>query len=101
MVEKSKEKRPLTENIFTHTRGEVLEKLWNIAKWHEDKRINPRAKLDGNTKARSSLASKEIRAYQAILQGLTDQELELRIKALEEKLQNSILIPKTEEKKRN
>jgi hypothetical protein len=79
-----------------HTRGEVLEKLWEIAKWHEDKRQNPKAKLDFNLKARSALASKEIRSYQAILQGLTDQELEVRVKELEEKLSNSILIPKGE-----
>ncbi len=32
-----------------------------------------------------------------ILQGLTDQELELRVKELESKLQNSILIPKPQE----
>ena len=87
---------PLTENNFVHTRGEVLGKLWEIAKWHEEKRINSRTKLDGNTKARSALASKEIRAYQAILQGLTDHELELRVKMLEEKLANGVLIPKHE-----
>jgi hypothetical protein len=91
----------LIENNFAHTRGEVLGKLWEIAKWHEDKRINPRAKLDGNTRARSSLASKEIRAYSAILQGLTDQELELRVKDLESKLQNSILIPKTQQENKH
>jgi hypothetical protein len=83
----------LTEKI-NFTRADVLSKLWDIAHWHEDKRLNPRAKLDGNTKARSALASKEIRAYQAILQGLTDEELELRVKYLEEKLANGVLIPK-------
>ena len=86
----------MTEKI-SFTRADVLSKLWDIAKWHEDKRTNSRVKLDGNTKARSALSGKEIRAYQAILQGLTDQELELRVRELEEKLTNGILIPKPKE----
>lgn len=85
---------------LSFTRSDVLSKLWGIAKWHEDKRLNSRAKLDANCKARSALSSKEIRAYAAILQGLTDQELELRVKELEEKLANGILIPKPIEEKR-
>jgi hypothetical protein len=76
------------------TRADVLTKLWDIAQWHEDKRTNPRAKLDGTTKARSAFSGKEIHALQAILQGLTDQELESRVKELEEQLANGILIPK-------
>ncbi|MDR0471857.1 MAG: hypothetical protein LBH79_09090 [Nitrososphaerota archaeon] len=79
------------------TRADVLTKLWDIARWHEDKRTNPRTKLDNNIKARSALSGKEIRALQAILQGLTDQELETRVKELEEKLANGILIPKPKE----
>ena len=79
------------------TRADVLTKLWDIAKWHEDKRTNPRVKLDNATKARSALSGKEMRALQAILQGLTDQELESRVKELEEKLANGILIPKPKE----
>jgi hypothetical protein len=39
----------------------------------------------------------EIRAPQTILQGLTDQELEMRVKELEEKIANGILIPKPKE----
>ena len=79
------------------TRADVLMKLWNIALWHEDKRVNPRSKLDENTKERSACSGKEIRALQAILQGLVDQELETRVKELEEKLADGILIPKPKE----
>lgn len=79
------------------TRADVLTKLWDIARWHEDKRTNLRTKLDTNIKTRSALSGKEIRALQAILQGLTDQELETRVKELEEKLANGILIPKPKE----
>jgi transcription elongation GreA/GreB family factor len=79
------------------TRADVLTKLWDIARWHEDKRVNPRAKLDENTKERSAFSGKEIRALQTILQGLADQELETRIKELEDKLANGILIPKPKE----
>jgi len=84
------------EKIY-FTRADVLTKLWDIARWHEDKRTNPRAKLDENTKERSSFSGKEIRALQTILQGLTDQELETRVKELEQKLANGILIPKPKE----
>jgi hypothetical protein len=90
----------LTEKIL-FTRADVLTKLWNIAQWHEDKRTNPRAKLDNNIKTRSALSGKEIRALQAILQGLTDQELETRVKELEEKLANGILISKPKEVYKN
>ncbi|MCL1969924.1 MAG: hypothetical protein FWF66_00395 [Candidatus Bathyarchaeota archaeon] len=82
---------------FLFTRADVLTKLWDIACWHEDKRTNLRAKLDNNIKERSAFSGKEIRALQAILQGLTDQELEARVKELEEKLANGILIPKPKE----
>jgi transcription elongation GreA/GreB family factor len=86
----------LTEKL-NFTRADVLTKLWDIARWHEDKRVNPRAKLDENAKERSAFSGKEIRALQTILQGLADQELETRVKELEEKLANGILIPKPKE----
>ena len=86
----------LIEKIL-FTRADVLTKLWEIALWHEDKRINPRTKLDEHTKERSAYSGKEIRALQTILQGLADQEIETRVKELEEKLAGGILIPKPKE----
>ena len=44
--------------------------------------------------------SKECRIYQTILMGLKDEELEIRLMELEEKLKNGVLIPKPEEKKK-
>ncbi len=85
---------------LSFTRTDVLEHLWSRRKWLSEKIDNKRTKLDPNLKARAALIAKECRICQAILQGLTDQELELRVKELESKLQNSILIPKSEQEKK-
>ena len=90
----------MTEKKISFTRTDVLEKLWNRAKWLETKIDNQRTKLNPNLKVRASLVSKECRIYQTILMGLKDEELEIRLMELEEKLKNSILIPKQEEKKK-
>jgi heterodisulfide reductase subunit B len=79
---------------LSFTRTDVLEFLWSRRKWLSEKIDNKRTKLDPNLKARAALIAKECRICQAILQGLTDQELEFRVRELEEKFQNSILIPK-------
>ncbi len=89
------------EKKLSFTRTDVLEKLWSRAKWMEAKIDNTRTQFTPNLKARCSLVEKERRLYQSILNGLKDEELELRIMELEEKLKNSILIPKPEEKKRH
>jgi hypothetical protein len=86
----------LTEKI-SFTRTDVLEFLWTRRKWLTERLDNNRTKLDPNLKARASLIAKECRICQTILQGLTDQELELRVMQLEEKLANGILIPKPKE----
>jgi len=90
----------LTEKRLSFDRADVLEKLWRRAKWLEAKIDNQRVKLNPNLKVRASLVSKECRIYQTILMGLKDEELEIRLMELEEKLKNSILIPKPEEQKR-
>ena len=94
------EKALLKEKKLSFDRTDVLEKLWSRAKWLEAKINNQRTKLNPNLKARASLVSKECRIYQTILMGLKDEELEIRLMELEEKLKNSILIPKPEGKKR-
>jgi hypothetical protein len=93
------EKALLAIKKLSFDRTDVLEKLWSRAKWLEAKIDNQRTKLNPNLKARASLVSKECRIYQTILMGLKDEELEIRLMELEEKLKNSILIPKPEEKK--
>jgi len=84
---------------LSFTRTDVLEKLWSRAQWMAGKIDNTRTQFTPNLKARASLVEKERRLYQSILNGLKDEELELRIMELEEKLKNSVLIPKQEEKK--
>ena len=88
------EKALLTEKKLSFDRTGVLEKLWRRAKWLEAKIDNQRTKLNPNLKDRASLVSKECRIYPIILMGLTDEELEIRLMELEDKLKNSILIPK-------
>ena len=94
------EKGLLTKKKLSFNHTDVLEKLWSRAKWLEAKIDNQRTKLNPNLKARSSLVSKECRIYQTILVGLKDEELEIRLMELEEKLKNGVLLPKPEEKKK-
>ena len=90
----------LTDKKLSFDRTDVLEKLWSRAKWLEIKIDNQRTKLNSNLKARASLVSKERRIYQTILMGLKDEELEIRLMELEEKLKNGVLLPKPEVKKK-
>lgn len=93
------EKAQLTEKKLSYTRTDVLEFLWTRRKWLTEKVDNQRTKLDKNLKERASLIAKECRICQTILMGLKDEELEVRLMELEEKLKNSVLIPKPDEKK--
>ena len=90
----------LGDKKLSFNRTDVLEKLWSRAKWLEVKIDNQRTKLNQNLKVRASLVSKECRIYQTILMGLKDEELEIRLIELEEKLKNGVLIPKPEEHKK-
>ncbi|MCJ7714029.1 hypothetical protein MUO66_06190 [Candidatus Bathyarchaeota archaeon] len=90
----------MTDKKLSFDRTDVLEKLWSRAKWLEIKIDNQRTKLNSNLKARASLVSKERRIYQTILMGLKDEELEIRLMELEEKLKNGVLLPKPEVKKK-
>ena len=90
----------LKDKKLSFDRTDVLEKLWSRAKWLEIKIDNQRTKLNSNLKARASLVSKERRIYQTILMGLKDEELEIRLMELEEKLKNGVLLPKPEVKKK-
>ena len=49
---------------------------------------------------RVKLLRAAIYGYSVMLSGLKDEELELRVLELEEKLKNSIMIPKPEESKK-
>jgi hypothetical protein len=49
---------------------------------------------------RVKLLRAAIYGYSVMLSGLKDEELEIRLMELEEKLKNGVLIPKPEEKKK-
>ena len=87
------------EKKLSFTRTDVLEKLWSRAQWMAKKIDNRNTQFTPNLKARASLVEKERRLYQSILNGLKDEELEIRIKTLEEKLENGIVIPIHEQPK--
>lgn len=86
---------------LSFTRTDVLERLWSRAQWMAKKIDSRHTQFTPTLKARASLVEKERRLYQSILNGLKDEEIEMRLMELEEKLQNSILIPKPEEPKRH
>jgi hypothetical protein len=73
--------------------------LWERAKWFKEKIDNPRTQLNEHLKARAYFATIECQFYRAILFGLKDAELEIRVMDLEEKLKNGVLIPRHEAKK--
>lgn len=85
------------EKKLSFTRTDVLEKLWTRAKWIAEKIDNRQTQFNYNLKERASFVEKERRLYQSILNGLRDEELEMRVLELEEKLKNSILIPGSQE----
>jgi hypothetical protein len=83
-------------------RSDVLLALWNRAVWL-DQAING---VDSNKKNVTPKLKQLVYMSQVynqlcrtILYSLKDEDLELRVLELEEKLKNSVLIPKPEEKK--
>jgi len=77
-------------------RSEILLAIWNRAKWL-DTTIN---NVDSNKKKVTPKLKQQIYMAQVynqlcktLLYGLNDEELELRIKELEEKLATGVLIP--------
>jgi hypothetical protein len=84
-------------------RSEVLLRLWDRAVWL-DQTINA---VDSNKKNVTPKLKQLVYMSQVynqlcktVLYALKDEELELRIMELEEKLKNGVLIPKPEETKK-
>ena len=84
-------------------RSDVLLALWKRAVWL-DETIN---KVDVNKrrvtpKLRTQIYMTQVhnQLCKTVLYGLKDEEVELRVLELEEKLKNSILIPKPKETKK-
>ena len=84
-------------------RCDVLFALWNRAVWL-DETINAvdRNKKRVTPKLRTQIYMTQIhnQLCKTVLYGLKDEEVELRVLELEEKLKNGILISKPEEKKK-
>lgn len=85
---------------LTFNRTEVLEFLWQRRKWVTEKVDNQQTQFNKQLEARRKLIATECHLCQTILQGLVDQELELRVMLLEEKLANGVLIPKPQPDKK-
>ena len=84
---------------LSFNRTEVLEFLWQRRKWLTEKIDNQQTQFNEKLEAKRKLINTECHLCQTIIQGLIDQELELRVKELEEKLANGVLIPKHEQPK--
>ena len=84
-------------------RCDVLLALWKRAAWL-DETINAvdRNKKRVTPKLRTQIYMTQVynQLCKTVIYGLKDEELELRVLELEEKLKNGILIPKPEAKKK-
>ena len=80
-------------------RSDVLGAAWARAVWL-DKAINEvendKKAVSAKLKAMVYMCQIHNQLCKTVLYGLKDEELELRIKELEEKLRNGVLIPKNE-----
>ena len=84
-------------------RCDVLLALWNRAVWLDDtiNKVNAN-KRRVTPKLRTQIYMTQVcnQLCKTVLYGLKDEELELRVLELEEKLKNGVLIPKLEEEKK-
>ena len=81
-------------------RFDVLLSLWRRHNWLRSKIDKRQTQITPALKYRVYLVTVECQISKALLYGFKDEEVELRVLELEEKLKNSILIPKPKEKKK-
>jgi hypothetical protein len=81
-------------------RSDVLLALWRRHEWLRSKIDKRQTQITPALKYRVYMATVECQISKVLLYGLKDEEVELRVLELEEKLKNSILIPKPKEKKK-
>jgi hypothetical protein len=74
------------------SRIDVLALSWDVVKWLDHHRTNKALKINAALKERLYIAQIECSYFKVLIQGLKDEELELRIADLEEKLKEGILI---------
>jgi hypothetical protein len=90
------EETPFSKATNAPNRTEVLLSLWNRSLWLKSKIDNPRTKFDDNLRSRVYFCQVECSILRTILYGLSNEELEFRVRDLEGKLANGVLIPKHE-----
>jgi len=79
-------------------RHEVLSLLWKNAQWLDEKIHKRQLKLNGVLKQRVYMVQVLGQQCKCLLYGLKDDELELRVIELEEKLKDGVLIPNEQRK---
>ena len=89
---KRKQERADPKSIRAPTRTEVLFALWQRAKWIDQMIENRRVKLNANLKSRIYMCQVCCQLCRTILNGLKNEELEVRIEELEKKIKDGILI---------
>ena len=81
-------------------RSDVLLSLWRRHNWLRSKIDKKQTQITPALKYRVYMVTVECQISKVLLYGLKDEEVELRVLELEEKLKNSILIPKPKETKK-
>jgi hypothetical protein len=85
--------------ITAPKRLEVLSELWSMDKWLKERIETKQTKIDPHFKFRVYMIQIRTHICKTLLYGLKDEELEIRVMELEEKLKNGILIPRQEAKR--
>lgn len=75
------------------TRYDVLAKLWKNAEWLDKKIHLKQLKVNGALRQRVYMVQVQSGVCKVILAGLKDEELELRVKKLEELMKDAVMIP--------
>ena len=83
---------------LTFSRVDVLLRLWDVSNWLDGLRVKKELKINDALKTRLYIAQIENSHLKTLIYGLKDEELEIRVKELEEKLEKGVLIPHEREK---
>lgn len=78
---------------LTFTRIDILTRAWERSTWLRDLRLKKQLKITPALKERIYIAQVEASNDKILFYGLKDEELEIRVKELEEKLAKGVLIP--------
>ena len=82
------------------TRYDVLSRLWKNAEWLNDKIHLKQLKVNGALRQRVYMVQVQSGVCKVILSGLKDEELEQRVKALEDLIENGVVIPGEQKSKK-